>query len=67
MAIETLEDIAEEVADLAGINGIGPEEGNHPDSCKCRICFTGNLINRMKEAARIDKILGDYYKEHYHG
>ena len=54
MPIETLEDIAEEMADKFGIYGSGPAEGKHPDECKCRICFCTWLRGRMYRAAAIE-------------
>jgi hypothetical protein len=34
-----IDEDAEAAADKAGAYGAGPETGDHPDDCKCRICF----------------------------
>jgi len=45
--LETPRELAEHIADLCGIYGCGPEEGDHPDDCKCRICFVVEMQSRI--------------------
>lgn len=52
--IETLDDIIEELADKFGVYGIGPQEGDHPAGCKCRICFCAWLKGRLERAAEVE-------------
>jgi hypothetical protein len=56
MAIETVDDIVEEVLDLLGIYGA------HSDSCKgrttCRCCASSNLTGRLRAAFDIERRLG---------
>lgn len=51
--IETLDDIVEELADKFGVYGTGPEEGDHPADCKCRICFCAWLKGRIERAVDV--------------
>lgn len=62
-SVETLTDIAEEMADKFGIYGChqpdknaGPEDG-HPENCQCRICYVIGLTTRMAAAAEVDRKL----------
>lgn len=55
--IETLEDIIEELADKFGIYGTGPGDTAHPADCKCRICFTAWLRNRIERAVEVEQRL----------
>ena len=57
MPIETLDDIIEEIADSLDIYGCGPECDDHPDACKCRICFVISLDERIHNAMEIQKKL----------
>ncbi len=51
MAIETLDDIVEELADKFGIYGTGDHPvDSHPIDCKCRLCFTTWLKDRIIRA-----------------
>lgn len=68
MAIETLDDVLNELADKLGVygccknylDGEGNETGecNEKDPCCCRIGFMIEYENRIKEAVRIEKQLG---------
>lgn len=55
MAIETLDDIIESVADQAGIYGA------HDDSCKpghvCRVCWTSDLRDHLMAAFEVERKL----------
>ena len=56
--IETVEELAEQVADWCGVYGGGPENGaDHPADCKCRICFTGMVERRIRASVENDKRL----------
>ncbi len=58
---ETLDDIVEDLADKLGIYGPFPV-GDHPADCKCRICFTIEMKDRVEAAAELeikDRILKD--------
>lgn len=58
MPLETLDDIVESIADQVGAYGCGPLDGSdHPENCPCRICFTGNLHQRILAAAEVDAIM----------
>jgi len=54
MEIETLDDLVEDLADKFGVYGAGPE-GDHPDDCKCRICFTIGMKERIRSAVEVEK------------
>ena len=59
MAIETVDDIVEELADKFGIYGLGqgyPDDG-HPDDCKCRLCFTSWIKQRIRKAVEAEQKL----------
>lgn len=55
--IETLDDIVEELADKFGIYGAGPENDDHPDDCKCRICYTSWMNTRIRRAIEVEERL----------
>ena len=62
MAIETLDDILEELADKAGVYGSHPEinDVQHPmpaGVCRCRVCFLAGLQERIVRAVEIEQIL----------
>ena len=50
MSQESLNDIVDELADKFGVYGAGPD-GDHPKDCKCRICFTSWMEDRIRKAA----------------
>ena len=68
MAVETLDDIIEELADQFGIYGCGPEE-DHPTDCKCRICFVSDLTQRIETAAKakVKHEIARYLQDRYSG
>lgn len=55
--LETLHELVEDLADKLGIHGCGPEFGDHPKNCNCRICFITTMENRIIEAVENDKYL----------
>lgn len=59
MLHEDLTELAESIANLCGVYGIGPECGDHPDDCKCRMCFVGEMEDRIREAARVERLLNE--------
>ena len=56
--IETLDDIIEQLANMLGIYGSHPEDAG--DNCKCRICFTMPLKERILRAVEVDAILAKH-------
>jgi hypothetical protein len=59
MSIETLDDIIEQLADQLGKWGCGnpDDQGNHPDDCDCRMCFTCGLRTRIERAVEVEQAL----------
>jgi len=58
MAIETLEDIVENLADKIGVYGAHDEENEEVcDVHPCRCCWTSNLIERIWAAVRTEQAL----------
>jgi hypothetical protein len=47
--IESLDELVEDIADMCGVYGCGPENGDHPKDCPCRICFTAKMKDRIIE------------------
>lgn len=47
--IETPQELAERIADWAYVYGAGPD-GDHPDDCKCRMCFVEMVEKRIWQA-----------------
>lgn len=57
MAGETLDDIVEELADKFGIYGCDPNaefDDDHQPECKCRICYTIGMKERIIDAVKIE-------------
>jgi len=54
---ETIDELAEWIANIAGVYGCGPEDDNHPNDCKCRICFVGDISARMREAVENENMI----------
>ena len=54
MAIETLEDIVENMADALGFYGAHEDDQEKRD---CRVCFTTKLTSRIREAIRIERLI----------
>lgn len=62
MAIEVLEDILEEFANLAGIYGAHPEINDvqvpmPKGVCRCRVCFMAGMGERIRRAVEVERIL----------
>ena len=59
MPIETLDDIAEELADRLGIYGAckAPNDDECPAECSCRPNFVGGLLARIRRAVEIEQRL----------
>jgi hypothetical protein len=55
MAIETLDDIVEQLANEAGVWGAHEENG--PIEDECRVCYTSALTRRIREAVRIERLV----------
>ena len=45
--IENLDELVEEIADMCNVYGT-PPEGDHPQNCECRTCFTIGLADRIR-------------------
>jgi hypothetical protein len=57
---EVLSDVVDDIANWIGIYGIGDDDGladypTHSDKCNCRICFTTNLEQRIRDAVSREK------------
>lgn len=63
MAIETLEDIVEDVANQLGIYGVHGEEEECDRKPTCRVCFTSSIKRRILAAMEIErKLNGDAHE-----
>lgn len=56
MPIETLDDIIEYLADYAGVYGSHDDDSDEYN-CKCRICWTSELKDRVLLAVAVEKKL----------
>ena len=59
MPVETLEDVIEDLADKFGVYGCGPEN-DHPEDCRCRICFGIYWKDRILRAVEVDRKLAHH-------
>lgn len=54
--LETPEELADNIADLLGIYESPPMVGNldtdHPQDCKCRICFVTEMTDRIIDSVK---------------
>jgi hypothetical protein len=58
MALETLSDIVDELADRMGIYGAHDEENDVAcDEKPCRVCWTSNMSDRINAAVRLEQQL----------
>lgn len=59
--LETVEELAESLADACGIYGCGTTDGfaDHPDTCNCRICFVLDITERIRQAVKNDVLLAN--------
>lgn len=56
MAIETLDDIVEEIANTISVYGAHDEHcGDGPKSCRC--CYVAELKERIRDAVNVERIL----------
>ena len=55
--LETVHELAEDLADKLGVYGHSPELKYHPNDCKCRMCFVTKMEDRIIEAVENDKYL----------
>jgi len=54
MAIETLDDIIDEILDKMGVwDGHDPDKDDS-DPCNCRCCMSSNLSDRIRRAIKIE-------------
>jgi hypothetical protein len=53
MALETLDDIIEDLADKVGAYGSCNEWEDNPN-CSCRVCFTSSLKTRLTLALDVE-------------
>ena len=54
---ETPSELADAIADMLGIYGNGPEFGDHPDDCKCRMCFVIRMEDRIRDSVENEEFL----------
>ena len=54
--LETVEELAEAIADMADVYGISTFK-EHEDSCECRVCFVLKMTERIRQAAANEKLL----------
>lgn len=54
---ETPSELAVSLADMLGIYRCGPENGDHPEGCNCRICFVEIMEDRIRDSVENDKFL----------
>lgn len=57
--IETVDELADAIADMLGVYGAGPEYGSHDDECDCRNCFVIRMEDRIRNAVKNDKLLNN--------
>lgn len=61
--LETVEELAESLADIGGIYGCGEGGDNgfadHPETCNCRICFVSAITERIRQAVKNDIFLSN--------
>lgn len=63
--METVEELAESLADAIGIYGCGDqsEDANgfedHPNNCNCRLCFVDSMKERIVQAVHNDVFLSN--------
>ena len=50
--VESLDELAEWLADRCGIFGNAKDPEDHPDDCPCRICFVIGIKQRMIDAVK---------------
>ena len=55
--LETPDELAEQIADWCGVYGCGNYVAGHFDDCNCRMCFTGTLAARIRQAVKNEEIL----------
>lgn len=55
--LETVEELVEDIADMAGVYGTLDYIGDHEDSCKCRVCFVIRMTERIRQAVANEKLL----------
>ena len=54
--LETVSELVEDLADKLGIYAPIPD-GDHPEACLCRICFSESMEKRIVRAVANDKLL----------
>ena len=55
--LETVEELADAIADMVGVYGCGPEHGDHEDDCNCRMCLVIDMTDRIRQAVENEEIL----------
>ncbi len=64
--LETVEELAESIADVASVYGCLPDDtgfSDHPDICNCRICFVESMKERIYQAVENDQFLNEMRKQ----
>lgn len=54
VALETVEELAEAIADMADVYGVSTFK-EHENSCKCRVCFVLRMTERIRQAVANEK------------
>ena len=57
--LETVEELAESLADLVGVYGCLLDDtgfSDHPADCKCRICFVSDITERIRQVMKTPSI-----------
>lgn len=55
--LETVHELAEDLANKLGIHRSSPERQYHSTDCKCRKCFITKMADRIREAVANDEYL----------
>lgn len=55
--LETPDELAEQIADWCGVYGAAEHKNDYPDTCKCRMCFIGEVVRRIRESVRNEQLL----------
>ena len=55
--LETVYELAEDLADLLGVYGNGPGDNDHLNDCECRICFVDITEDRIRVAVGNETLL----------
>ena len=60
--LETLPELAEAIADMAGVYGGRLDSGDHPYGCRCRSCFVEDMTERIRKACANEAMIEREWK-----